>query len=132
MLKFVGFVSIVYLVNLFVVESFGGVNPLVEFSSSALSRIESEDTKNRAGLGVAYQACKDELRKSTESYEFPDESYEAWNLSDGRFLIESRIVSPTRSGSSATANLLCRVLKTEDSAYFAIHWKVQGIQISVL
>ncbi|MGH8549652.1 MAG: hypothetical protein ACRERU_13830 [Methylococcales bacterium] len=132
LIKLVGFVSIAYLANLLVAEWYGGVNPLIEFSSSGFSKIESADTKNRAGLGVAYRACKEDLGKSSQSYEFPDESYEAWNLSDGRFLIESRIVTSAESGSSVAANLLCRVLKTEDNEYFAIHWQVQGIQISIL
>jgi hypothetical protein len=132
LIKLVGFVSVAYLVNLLVAEWVGGVNPLVEFSSAAFTKIESADSRNRVGLGVAYQACKEDLGKSRGSYEFPNEFYQAWNLSDGRFLIESRIVAATESGFPVMANLLCRVLKTEDSEYFAVHWKVQGIQISIL
>ncbi len=132
LIRLAGFISLAYLVSLLVTEWYGGVNPLIEFSSTGFSRIESTDTKNRAGLGVAYQACKDNLGKSTGSYEFLDETYEAWNLSDGRFLIESSILTATESGSPVRANLLCRVLKTQDDEYFATHWKVQGIQISIL
>lgn len=132
LLKVAGFVSGAYLVTLFVVESFGGVNPLVEYSSSGFSRIESAATKNKTGLGVAYQACKNDLANSVDSFEFPDDSYQAWNLSGGRFLIESRIFTSTETGSPVAANFLCRVLKTEENEDFVVHWKVQDIQIGTL
>lgn len=132
LIKLVAYVSIAYLANLLVAEWVGGVNPLIEFSSAGFSKIESSDTKDRVGLGVAYQACKDDLGDSTRAYEFLDESYEAWNLSDGRFLIESRVYTSAETGSSVAGNLLCRVLKTEDNEVFATHWKVQGVQVSIL
>ena len=131
LIRLAAFVSIAYLANLAVAEWFGGVNPLLEFSTSGISKIESDDSKNQAGLGLAFQACKDDLDGSL-TYEFPDASYDAWNLSDGRFLIESRIYTTVRAGSSVPANLLCRVIKTEDNEYLATRWQVQGIQISLL
>ena len=131
-ISIVGFVSIAYLANLLVAEWFGGVNPLLEFSTGGFSKIESSDTKNRSGLGVAYQACKEDLGKTPGAFEFPDDSYEAWDLSEGRFLIETRIYTHAGPERSRAANLLCRVLKTEDNEYFAVHWTVQGIQVSVL
>jgi len=132
LIKLVGFVSIAYLANLFVTEWFGGVNPLIEFSSVGLSKIESTDSKNRIGLGVAYHVCKDNLSHSSDPYEFVDESYQAWNLSGGRFLIQTRVYTSSDSGLPVAANLICRLLKTEDEELLATNWRVQGIQVNIL
>lgn len=132
LVKVVGFVSIAYLANLFVTEWFGGVNPLIEFSSVGLSKIESTDSKNRIGLGVAYHACKDNLSHSSDVYEFIDDSYQAWNLSGGRFLIQTRVYSTGDSGLPVAANLMCRLVKTEGEELLATNWQVQGIQLNIL
>ncbi|MGR9105572.1 MAG: hypothetical protein ACU843_01460 [Gammaproteobacteria bacterium] len=130
--RLAGFVLLAFLVNLGVAQWFGGVNPLLEFSTGGISKIESAASKNTAGLGAAYQICKAGLVEPPGTYEFPDESYEAWDLSEGRFLIESRVYQHSDSGLFRVANLLCRVLKTEDNDYLAVHWEIQGIQVKLL
>ncbi|MGH8556913.1 MAG: hypothetical protein ACRESZ_05520 [Methylococcales bacterium] len=131
--KIVGYVSIAYLANFMVTEwFFGGVNPLLEFSSIGISKIDEDDSKIRDELGVAFEVCKKDLSDSSVVYQFPDTFYQAWNLDEGRFLIQSRVYTSEDSGSSVVANLMCRVLKTEDNEYLATHWTVQGIQVSML
>ncbi|MCI0653912.1 MAG: hypothetical protein L0Y39_05480 [Methylococcaceae bacterium] len=128
----VAYVAIAYLANLLVAESFGGVNPLVEFTSIGISKIDPGDSKVRDDLSVAFEACKKDLPHSRVAYEFPDRSYQAWNLDEGRFLIQSKVYTSEDSGSSVAANLMCRVLKMEDNEYLATHWTVQKIQVNML
>ncbi|MGH8474410.1 MAG: hypothetical protein ACRER2_01330 [Methylococcales bacterium] len=128
----VGFVLTAYLANFLVAESFNRVNPLIEFSSIAMSRVNFDDSKNQKELGMALEACKKDLANSRVAYEFPDSSYQAWNLDQGRFLIQSRVYASENPGPSLAANLSCRVLKTQDAEYFATHWTVQGIQVNRL
>lgn len=128
--RIVGYIGLAFLANGLVNEFFGGVNPLLEYSSGSIVKIDTIDGKNKAGLGLAYQACKDDLGRIKDNYEFPDQSFEAWNLNEGSYLIESRIYTSTAPGTSTAGNLLCKVLKTEDHEYLAVHWKVQGTQIN--
>lgn len=130
--KVVAYVLLAYLANFLVVESFGGVNPLIEFSSIGIAQIDPDDRKAMDELGVAYEACKKDLTYSSAIYEFPDRSYQAWNLDEGRFLILSKVYMSANSGSSEAANLMCKVQKTEDNEYLATHWTVRGIQVSML
>ncbi len=132
LLTIVTFVSIAYLANLFVTEWFGGVNPFIEFSSTGFSKIESEDSRHRAGLETAFNACKNTLNNTRGSYEFLDESYQAWDLSNGRFMIQSKIYRSTDTGSSMPAKLICRILKTEDENFLITKWEIQGVQVSLM
>lgn len=132
LVKIVAFVSVAYLANRFVTELFGGVNPFLEFSSMSFFEIESSNLENDRDLSVAYSLCKDNLNQNNSGYQFADESYKAWYLSKGRFLIQTKVYGRADSGSPVTGRMMCKILKKEDDKVLATNWEVQGVQVETL